>query len=65
MTTSMAASAATRTLSAEEKWREGGMNPKIRLEMLRAVNSSESFAKLSWSKLPYILKTNLSSKTWS
>lgn len=54
-----------KTVSAEERWKEGGTNQAIRMEMLRLINEPSCHASTSWKKLPYIVKANLSSKTWT
>lgn len=55
----------TVTITAEEKWKSGGMDHTIRYEMLAVLGESRSYATLSWKKLPYILKTNLQYRTWT
>lgn len=51
-------------ITAEEKWKLGGMDQSIRIAMLATINESSSFASMSWKKLPYILRTNLSNRKW-
>lgn len=55
----------TVTITAEEKWKNGGMDHHVRYEMLAVLGESRSFAPFSWKKLPYILKVNLQRHTWT
>jgi len=53
------------TISAEDRWRLGGMNHTIRIEMLTLIGVSSSYASTSWKKLPYLVKINLSNRKWT
>jgi hypothetical protein len=54
-----------KTISAEEKWKSGGMDHSIRFEMLAVLGQPQCYAKDSWKKLPHILKVNLQNRTWA
>lgn len=56
---------AKKTISAEEKWKQGGTNHSIRFEMLSLIGESRCFASVSWKKLPYLLRINLSARKWA
>lgn len=55
----------TVTITAEEKWKSGGMDHQVRYEMLAVLSESRSYATFSWKKLPYILKANFQHHTWT
>lgn len=52
----------TSTTSVQEKW--ASSNQALRTLMLDAISYSRSFAKISWSKLPHLVRQNLQNKKW-
>lgn len=67
MTPAMAEQREPKTVqvSAEELWASGGLNHAVRYEMLMVIGEARCFASKSWKKLPYIMKQNLTNRTWS
>jgi len=55
----------TVSITAEEKWKQGGMDQQIRLEMLAVIGQPRCYASESWKKLPHVLKLNLSARKWT
>jgi hypothetical protein len=50
-------------MTAQEKWATS--DQYAREKMLESIGWSRSFAKISWKKLSYMIRTNLSNKIWA
>ena len=55
----------TVAITAEDKWKQGGMDRNIRLKMLATIGQPQCYASDSWKKLPHILKANLQAQKWT
>jgi hypothetical protein len=53
----------TKTIPAQDKWATA--DETTRSFMLDLISYSRSFAKTSWRKLPYLIRTNLEKKSWT
>jgi len=53
----------TVVISAQDKWTKADQFG--REKMLDVISESRSRASLSWKKLPYIVKLNLSNRKWT
>jgi hypothetical protein len=51
------------TVSAQEKW--AGADHNVRGQMLDVIGYSRYYVATSWKRLPGMIRTNLSNKTWT
>jgi len=53
----------TMTITAEAKWRSA--DTVTRQIMLGTINAPSCYVTTSWSKLPYLIRTNLTKQNWT